>query len=202
MTDSQPVIFADRVRTLTGNWVGRAGLAVHKLGIHPDWITWAGLALVALAALVIGSGQFQWGGVLLLLGVPLDALDGAVARAMQRKDKFGAVLDSTLDRYADGLIFGALCYHFAVQNQPGAVLLALAALAGAFAVSYVRARAGEAGLSVRIGLFDRLVRLVVMLIALLVPATLMAALWILALGTNFTALQRLWFVYKHISKEA
>ncbi len=202
MAKQQPLIFADRMRALTNGFVSRAGLAVHKMGIHPDWITWAGLLIVALAAWVIANGQFQWGGVLLLLGVPLDALDGAVARAMQRKDKFGAVLDSTLDRYADGLIFGALCYHFAVQNQPGVMLLSLASLTGAFTVSYVRARAGEAGLSVKIGLFDRLVRLTVIIVALLIPQILVAALWVMAIGTNFTALQRLWYVYKNIIKEA
>jgi CDP-diacylglycerol--glycerol-3-phosphate 3-phosphatidyltransferase len=200
MSNSQPFIFADKMRALTSGLMSRVGMAVHKMGIHPDWITWAGLGIVAAAAVVIANGQLQWGGVLLLLGVPLDALDGAVARAMQRKDKFGAVLDSTLDRYADGLIFGALCYYFAVQNQPGEMLLSLASLTGAFAVSYVRARAGEAGLSVKIGLFDRLVRLIVILVALLIPPILIAALWVMAIGTNFTAMQRLWFVYKNIQE--
>jgi CDP-diacylglycerol---glycerol-3-phosphate 3-phosphatidyltransferase len=198
MSNPSPFIFADRMRALTGGLMTRLGSAGHKLGIHPDWITWAGLLIVAAAAWVIANGQLQWGGVLLLVGVPLDALDGAVARAMQRKDKFGAILDSSLDRYADGLIFGALCYHFAVQNQPDAVLLSLASLTGAFAVSYIRARAGEAGFSVRIGLFDRLVRLVVILVALLIPDLLLIGLWVMALGTNFTALQRIWFVYKNI----
>jgi CDP-diacylglycerol--glycerol-3-phosphate 3-phosphatidyltransferase len=201
MSNSSSFIFADRVRALTSGLMTRLGAVVHKLGIHPDWITWTGLLIVAAAAWVIANGQFQWGGVLLLVGVPLDALDGAVARAMQRKDKFGAILDSSLDRYADGLIFGALCYHFAVQNQLDAVLLSLASLTGAFAVSYIRARAGEAGLSVRIGVFDRLVRLVVILVALLIPSLLLIGLWVMALGTNFTAIQRLWFVYKNI-KEA
>lgn len=201
MANQQPVIFADRIRALTAGFMSRIGLAVHKMGIHPDWITWAGLAIVAVAAFVIANGELRWGGVLVLLGVPLDALDGAVARAMQRKGKFGGVLDSALDRYADGLIFGGLCYHFALQNQPGVMLLSLASLTGAFAVSYIRARAGEAGLSVKIGLFDRLVRLVVIIIGLLIPEIMVAVLWVMAIGTNFTALQRLWYVYKN-TKEA
>jgi CDP-diacylglycerol---glycerol-3-phosphate 3-phosphatidyltransferase len=201
MANQQPVIFADRVRALTAGFMSRIGLAVHKMGIHPDWITWAGLAIVAIAAFVIANGELRWGGVLVLLGVPLDALDGAVARAMERKGKFGGVLDSALDRYADGLIFGGLCYHFALQNQPGVMLLSLASLTGAFTVSYVRARAGEAGLSVKIGLFDRLVRLIVIIVGLLIPEIMVAALWVMAIGTNFTALQRLWYVYKN-TKEA
>jgi len=93
----------------------------------------------------IAQGQFQLGAVILILGLPLDALDGAVARAMGRQDKFGGILDSTLDRYADALIFGGLSYYFAVHDQFDYLVLALAALTGSLLVSYVRARAGEAG---------------------------------------------------------
>ncbi len=177
-------------------------MAVHRLGIHPDTITIAGLIVVALGAVCIALGQIQLGGVLLLISLPLDALDGAVARAMQRTDRFGAVLDSTLDRYADGLIFGALAYYFAGRGEPGNLLLALASLMGSFVVSYVRARAGEADLSVKIGLFSRFERVVTLLLMLLIPPLLTLGLWILAIGTNLTGLQRLWYVYKHLDKEA
>ena len=102
MTQS-PVTLSDRMRALTGGFMQRIGLAVHRLGIHPDTITIAGLIVVAIGAYCIAVGQIQLGGVLLVISLPLDALDGAVARAMGRKDRFGAVLDSTLDRYADGL---------------------------------------------------------------------------------------------------
>lgn len=196
-----PITFTDRARTLTQDWTRRAGLAVHRLGIRPNWITWAGTGVVAIGAVLAGSGQFQLAALVLLAGLPLDALDGAVARASNQVTKFGGVLDSTLDRYADGLIFGGLCYHFALQSQPHNVLLALGGLTGSFVVSYVRARAGEAGLSVKIGLFDRFVRVIVLLIGLGIPPLLLPALWLLAIGTNFTGLQRLWYVYRHIDKE-
>ncbi len=172
---------------------------LHRLGIHPDTITIAGLVVVVVAAVFIGRGDFQLGGVILILGLPLDALDGAVARAMERTGKFGSVLDSTLDRYADALIFGGLSYYFAVHDQYDYLLLALAALTGAFLVSYVRARAGEAGLSVKVGLLDRFVRVMIILAALLVPPLLPLGLWILAIGTNVTAFQRLWYVYRKMS---
>lgn len=134
---------------------------------------------------------------MLILGLPLDALDGAIARAMQRRDNFGGLLDSTLDRYADGFIFAALGYYFASQNQLDNLVLALAALIGSYSVSYVRARAGEAGLSVKVGLFTRLERVAVLLPALLIPPLLVPGLWVLAIGTNFTGVQRVWFVYKN-----
>jgi CDP-diacylglycerol--glycerol-3-phosphate 3-phosphatidyltransferase len=192
-----PQTLTDRVRQLTNRLVNGAGRAVHRAGIHPDTITLIGFATVILAAVLIADGQLAAGGLVLLLGLPLDALDGAVARAMQRQDFFGGVLDSTLDRYADGFIFGALGYHFASQGQLDYLVLALAALLGSSGVSYVRARAGEAGLSVKIGWFSRMERVVVLLLMLFIPPLLLPGLWVLAVGTNLTTLQRIWYVYRH-----
>ena len=185
-----------RARRLTGRRLAQLGLALHRLGVSADAITIAGLLLTLLAALLIADGQLQQGGLLLLLSLPLDALDGAVARAAARSDSFGGVLDSTLDRYADAALFAALGYYFAGLGQMDSLALALLALVGSYGVSYVRARAGEAGISLRDGLFTRLERVVVLLLALLIPALLLPGLWLLALGTNLTALQRLWLVYR------
>ena len=185
-----------RARRLTGRRLAQLGLALHRLGVSADAITIAGLLLTLLAALLIADGQLQQGGLLLLLSLPLDALDGAVARAAARSDSFGGVLDSTLDRYADAALFAALGYYFAGLGQMDSLTLALLALVGSYCVSYVRARAGEAGISLRDGLFTRLERVVVLLLALLIPALLLPGLWLLALGTNLTALQRLWLVYR------
>lgn len=196
-----PVTLSDRIRKLTGGLTRSVGTAVYRMGIHPDTITIVGLVVVALGALCIAQGQIQLGGVLLVVSLPLDALDGAVARAMGRKDRFGAVLDSTLDRYADGLIFGALAYYFAGTGDRLSLLLALASLMGSFVVSYVRARAGEADLSVKIGLFSRFERVVTLLLMLLIPPLLTLGLWVLAVGTNVTGIQRLWYVFRHLDKE-
>jgi CDP-diacylglycerol--glycerol-3-phosphate 3-phosphatidyltransferase len=194
--EKSPITLTDRIRSLTGRYVDGIGNAVHRAGIHPDLITLVGLVMVFVAAFFIASGRLQVGGLILLLGLPLDAVDGAVARAMHRQDKFGGVFDSTLDRYADGLIFGALGYYFASQGQLDNLALALAALLGSYAVSYVRARAAEAGLSVKVGIFTRIERVLVILLTLMLPALVVPGMWILALGTNFTALQRVWFVYR------
>ncbi|MBC6937689.1 MAG: CDP-alcohol phosphatidyltransferase family protein [Chloroflexi bacterium] len=197
-SQNQPVTLTDQARALTRGLTARAGMALHRAGVHPDIITLVGLAVVAAAAVLIGRGELPAAGVVLLAGLPLDALDGAVARAMQRQDRFGGVLDSTLDRYADAFIFGGLSYHFAVQGRFEMMLAALAALIGSFVVSYVRARAGEAGLSVKIGLFDRFVRVIIILVSLFIPALLEVGVLALAVGTNLTGLQRLWYVYRNI----
>src|SRR5262245_54509728 len=112
-----PFIFTDWVRGQIRTFMTQLGSGLHRLGVHPDMITVAGAVVVAIAAVVIAQGNFQAGGIILVLGLPLDALDGAVARAMGRQDKFGGILDSTLDRYADAFIFGGLSYYFAVHGQ-------------------------------------------------------------------------------------
>ncbi|MDD9954916.1 MAG: CDP-alcohol phosphatidyltransferase family protein [Anaerolineaceae bacterium] len=185
-----------RIRLLATRPLARVGLALHRLGVSADAVTLAGFALTLLAALFIARGRLQEGGLLLLISLPLDALDGAVARAAQRDSRFGGVLDSTLDRYADAAMFAALVYYFASLGQMEHLALALLALVGSYGVSYVRARAGEAGIELREGLFTRLERVLVLLLALLIPGLLLPGLWLLALGCNLTALQRLWLVYR------
>jgi len=195
-----PVTFQDRVRGALGGTIAGIGRGLHRMHVHPDAITAVGLLVVVGAAVLIGRGDIQWGAIVLILGLPLDALDGAVARAGNRTGKFGGVLDSTFDRAADALIYGGLAYYFAGEGERGNLVLSLAALTGAFLVSYVRARAGEAGLAVRVGIMDRLVRLILVLVALLVPPLLVPGLWVLAVGSWFTVGQRMWYVRTHIDR--
>ena len=193
----------DRLRKLTDAPLKAVARSVARLGLQPDWITIAGLLLAALASVFIARGAFLAGGFLLLLSLPLDALDGAVARAMQRKTVFGMVLDSTLDRYADAFIFAALGYYFAESGRLDMLLAALAGLTGSFLVSYVRARADDVkvGVSATIGWFSRLERVALLLCAILAAGWLESdtpleiGLLVLAVGANATALQRLWHVY-------
>ena len=204
MTSKHPATVTDRLRHLTGAPLERIGGFLARLGVHPDAVTITGLLVVAGAAILVAQGVFLAGGLLMLLGLPLDAIDGAVARAQNRRGAFGMVLDSTLDRYADGFIFAALGYYFAVQDRYDMLAWALLALVGSFLVSYVRARAEDArvGVQLTIGLFTRVERVMVMLAMLLAaglfnqPIALEIGLVALAVGTHLTALQRLLFVYR------
>jgi len=195
-----PVVLSDRLRQTFARVTSAAGHAAYRAGIHPDWITVGGLIVVGIGAVFITRGQFLIAGLLLLMSLPLDALDGAVARAIGRTDRRGAVLDSTLDRYADSAIFTGFAVYFAERADTLYLLVSLAAMIGTFGVSYVRARAGEADLSVKIGLFSRLERVVVLLLMLFIPALIAPGLWLLAAGTNFTTLQRLVYVYRHLDR--
>lgn len=197
---SPPQTRSDRVRQQL-TWLEQAsGNFVHRLGVHPDVVSLVGLGFVIAAAFAIANGRLVLGGWLIFWGGWFDALDGAVARARGGANPFGAVLDSLLDRYADGFIFGSLSYYFAVKNEMVLMLLPLAAFMGSYAVSYVRARADapDIGVAAKLGAFTRLERLVVVVWALWLHTWLLVpALWLLAIGTNLTAVQRLWFVKQH-----
>ena len=209
MTENHPATLTDRLRRLTQSPLDYVGRLLAGWGIHPDLVTIVGLMLVAAAAVLIAQGSFLAAGLLLLFSLPLDAVDGAVARARNRSGRFGMVLDSTLDRYADGFIFAALGYYFAVQDRFDMLALALLALVGSFLVSYVRARAEDAkvGLRVTVGWFTRVERVIVILMMILAmglfrnPIALEIGTALLAVGAHLTALQRLLFVYRALKKQ-
>jgi CDP-diacylglycerol--glycerol-3-phosphate 3-phosphatidyltransferase len=203
MSDKTPSTLTDTLRRLTATPLNQIGVVLVRLGVHPDLVTIFGLVLVAVAAVMIANGEFLFGGIVLLLSLPLDAIDGAVARAMKRTGAFGMVLDSTLDRYADGFIFASLGYYFAVDDRFDMMAFALLALVGSFLVSYVRARADDVkvGVETKVGLFTRVERVIVILVMILATGLshqlviLDVGVIILAIGTNVTALHRLIFVY-------
>ena len=203
MSEGKPPTLTDNLRKRARRPLERIGFWLARLGVHPDAITALGLLVLGVAAIAIGMGEFLTGGVLLLLSLPLDAVDGAVARAAQRQGSFGMVLDSTLDRYADGFIFAAFGYHFARHGRLDMLMLALFALIGSYLVSYVRARADDSvvTVSVTVGWFSRLERVAVILAMTFAAGILRSerplelGLVILALGANLTALQRLRYVY-------
>lgn len=173
-------------------WLGKFGLS---LKLHPDVITLCGLVVVIVGAAFAAQGQFVAAGLALLLGMPLDALDGAIARAMNRKGRFGAFFDSTLDRYADGAIFFGIAYYYAARGEMQWFSVAIIAMIGAYAVSYARARAEGLDIgSIKDGLFDRLVRSVI-IVAMLLTGWITAGLVLLAIGNHLTALQRIYLVW-------
>ena len=179
------------LRQLASRPLGWAVALLLRLGIHPNALTLAALALAVVAAALIVAGRLPAAGLVLLFSQPLDALDGELARRGGFVSPFGAVLDSTSDRIVDGIIFGAIGYHLAATGQLSWLPVALTALIGSLLVSYVRARSEGAGLPTRRGLFTRVERVIVTLLALLLPPLLLPALVVLAAGSSVTVVQRL-----------
>jgi len=196
-----PPTLTEQLRAQTEDLSRRVGRALYRAGVQPDWVSVVGFVIVCGGAVLLAQGQLVLAGWVIAFGALLDALDGAVARARGHGTAFGAVLDSTLDRYADGFIFASFGYYFASLNRFDLAAAALLALVGAFNVSYLRARAAnpDVNLTVKVGWLSRLERLVIVVWALWLHGWLLApALWLLAAGTNMTALQRLWFIKRHV----
>jgi len=173
--------------------------ALARVKIPPNAVSLLGFIGIGLAGLVIALGHVGWGGVLLLIFGPLDAVDGLLARKTNQASTFGAFLDSTLDRYAEIALFLGLTYYFLKQGSFLGVILSFLTLTGSLMVSYARARAEGLGLSCKVGLFTRFERLLVLTVGLL-TGFVIPVLAILSLLTHYTALQRILHVYRRSRK--
>ncbi len=171
---------------------------LHRMGVSANGLTVAGLLLAALSAFFIYKGSFIWAGLFLLGSGALDLLDGSVARLAGIKNSFGGILDSTLDRYGDGFILGAAALYFSARGALLYTGLALCALIGSFVVSYVRARAECEIDECKVGFWERGERIVYLALGLLLN-NLAWVLWVLAVGTQATALFRLYQSKKIVS---
>jgi CDP-diacylglycerol--glycerol-3-phosphate 3-phosphatidyltransferase len=187
------------MRYLTGGLTSRIGRFLWAIDVHPDVLTLLGVVIVAIAGVVAAHGELFWAAVLIMVGGSFDALDGAVARAMKRDGKFGALWDSTLDRYSDAFIFMGLAVHFSRQDDEVGLLLAMVTLLGALLVSYVRARASGLKVDCEVGLFTRMER-VFLILAMLISGYVKLGLWILAIGTHLTVAQRVWHVRRTLKQ--
>lgn len=173
------------------------GSAVGRSRVSPNAITLVGLAVQVLVALAIIDGRLLAAGLIAIVAGLVDALDGAVAKAVNKTSRFGALLDSTVDRLVDALFFVPVAWLYGVapdtggRDQPVVAALALTALVASFLVSYVKARAEGLGYECRVGIVERAERVVLMIIGLVFNAILPAVLLVLAGLSTVTVAQRL-----------
>lgn len=172
------------------------GRALARTPLTPNAITLLGVVLQGVVTWQILDGRILVAGLLGIVSGFADAFDGAVAKAKGLTSKFGALLDSTTDRLADGMIFGAIAWLYGVAPDIGShdrqwvAALALGTLVVSFLVSYVKSRAEALGFECNVGLVERGERLVIInagLILDLVPP----ALIVLFAASVVTFLQRL-----------
>lgn len=167
-----------------------------KSRLKPNTLTFIELATSIGVAYAIVIGYFLLGGVLVLVSGLFDLLDGALARFTKQSTKFGAILDSTIDRLSEAAIFcGLLVWYLPKEGATLEIVLIFAALIGSFLVSYIRARAEGLGLECRIGLFTRAERVIVLAVGLLVNQVFIA-LWVLVVFVYITVAQRLLYLRK------
>lgn len=172
-----------------------------RLGVSPNGLTLFGCLLNVAAGMLIGLGHVQWGGVLMtFVAMPMDALDGSLARKLGKESKFGAFFDSVLDRYAEGALLLGLAWHFVAAGDTTSVVVTVAALVGSLMVSYTRARAEGIGVECKIGLFSRFGRFALLAIGLLTNQPVIMV-WLLAILSNVTAAQRVAHVLRATSRQ-
>ncbi|MEW6187265.1 MAG: CDP-alcohol phosphatidyltransferase family protein [Thermodesulfobacteriota bacterium] len=186
----------------------------HRLALHPNQLSFAALVL-GLAALPAYSYALWLGGLVVLFSGLLDTIDGGLARKTGRSSPSGAFLDSVLDRYCDFFsVLGLWLFFFfhPTEHSFPITLLLYVFLAGSFMVSYTRARGEGLGLSTSVGFFGRAERVIFLGLGSVLSAVLKAVfpeagwasdylllivlLVFLALGTHWTAIQRIIFLYK------
>ena len=190
-------MFTSRLQEWVRGGARRAVPALRALRLTPNILTMLGLGICAGSAVLIALGFLLPGGLLLLFASGFDILDGALARVSGREQRYGAFLDSTVDRYAEAITYIALLSYFIFHGhhtlEP---MLIVCALTGSLLVSYVRARAQSLGFNGDGGWLARPERVVITVVGLVIAPLLVWALWILAVLTNVTAVQRIWVVWQ------
>jgi CDP-diacylglycerol--glycerol-3-phosphate 3-phosphatidyltransferase len=182
-------------RTLAGYFARPIVPFLSRTPVTPSALTWAGFALAAAAAALIALGHLLASGFVVLFAGLFDTLDGALARSTNRVTRLGAIMDSTLDRLADGVLLLGVLVLLAREGSIMGAALAGAALIASFMVSYIRARAEAAGLESTVGLFTRPERVIVLALGLLLGG-LEIALAIIVVLSLVTAGQRLIHVWR------
>jgi CDP-diacylglycerol--glycerol-3-phosphate 3-phosphatidyltransferase len=178
-------------RNLAYRITGPVVRILSKSGITPNTLTFINLAVNLIAAYFIATGHFLLGGVLVLVAGLFDLLDGALARLTEQATRFGAILDSVVDRISEAAILCGLLIWYIPQEEAGlGIVLIFVVLIGSFLVSYIRARAEGLGWQCQVGLFTRAERVIVLAIGLLVNQ-IFIALCVLAVFVFITIVQRL-----------
>jgi len=191
----EPKTFTDLLRRIFKNLLNGIAGFFNKIGVKPNYITIAGLIGNLIAGVFIARGMLFWGGLIALIAGPFDALDGAIARLRSEDGAYGAFIDSVTDRLSEISLYGGLLVYFNQTGNWGDALLVFFSAVGSIMVSYTRARAEALGYSAKIGLLTRVERYLI-LIPGIITGYPRIALWILAILTNFTAFQRIFYVRK------
>ncbi len=168
------------------------------LRVHPNILTLLGLVVNVFAAILFARGLFFWAGLVVLFAGIFDMVDGEVARRTKRVTKFGAFFDSVIDRYSDLILLLGLIHWYAKWNQIFYVWLTGLVLIGSILTSYTRARAESLIPACKVGFLERPERIVLLIIGALADR-MPPVLWVMAILSNWTVSQRIWYTWRELS---
>jgi CDP-diacylglycerol---glycerol-3-phosphate 3-phosphatidyltransferase len=169
-----------------------------KLRINPNVLTLIGLLINIFAAVLFAKGWFFWAGLVIIFAGIFDIVDGEVARRTGRVTKFGAFFDSVIDRYSDLLLLLGLMIWYAKWAQIFYMSLTGLVLIGSVMTSYTRARAECLIPACKVGFLERPERIVLLVIGALTNR-MAAVLWVMAILSNWTVSQRIWYTWREAS---
>src|SRR4030042_3770490 len=169
-----------------------------KIPFSPNSLTIIGFLITVLAAFIIPY-NISLGGIVILIGGLFDMFDGIVARTRGETTRFGAFLDSVLDRYSDAFLFLAIAWYLAGKGNHTGAFISLGTLVGAFLISYARARAEGIGESCHTGIMERPERIILLIFATL-TGWIMPVLWIMLVLTHITVFQRIFHVWRLMNR--
>lgn len=171
-----------------------------SFGVSPMLVSAFGLMFSIWGAVVVARGSLLGGGIFLLIAGLCDVLDGDLARRLGRDSKFGAFIDSLLDRVSEFAYFGGiLMYVFRDRDDVPVYepVVILVALMGSILTSYARARAEGIGIECKVGVIERPERIALLAIGLVAGFKfLMAVMILLAITTHVTVIQRIRHVHR------
>ena len=169
-----------------------------RLRVHPNILTLIGLLINIFAMILFANGIFFWAGLVIVFAGIFDIVDGEVARRTGRVTKFGAFFDSVIDRYSDMLLLLGLVIWYARINRIFYVGLTGLVLIGSVLTSYTRARAESLIPACKVGFLERPERIVLLIIGSLWDR-MAAVLWVIAILSNWTVSQRIWYTWRETS---
>lgn len=184
-----------KAREITRPALEAVGRTLARWNVSPDAMTYLGLVLTIGVAVIAALGEIRWAGVAYIFAAVCDALDGTLARVSGRGSRFGAFLDSNIDRIEESIVFLGLTVYYAGLGGQWEIPLILVATVGSLMVSYTRARAEAVGVDCKVGFMTRVPRVALMIVGMILDQVLIALI-ILAATTWFTSFHRMYHVWR------
>jgi CDP-diacylglycerol--glycerol-3-phosphate 3-phosphatidyltransferase len=174
---------------------------IQRMGLGPNALTFIGLGLNGLASWALAEGEWLQGASLIVLAGFFDILDGAMARNCHEASSFGSFLDSVVDRYSDlSLLVGLFIFYSRHGSLLYQVLVGLS-LMGTALVPYTRARAEILIPRCNVGFMERPERILLLFFGAAIPTIMPILIWVLAICTNLTVVQRVLYTRRHMPRE-
>jgi CDP-diacylglycerol--glycerol-3-phosphate 3-phosphatidyltransferase len=172
-------------------------LALSK--IHPNVLTFFGLVINIVGALLFSQGRFEWAGAVVIAAGLFDMVDGRVARATKQVTLFGGFFDSVIDRYSDLALYMGLLVYYASINRFFYIVLTAIVMTGSVMVSYTRSRAENAIPKCKVGFLERPERVVLIIIGALFQR-MAPVLWVIAILSNLTVVHRMIYTWQECKR--